>query len=141
MRILNILGALAFSALIFAPETFAQRGQGAWVERLELSSEQRSQVAELRSENMALMQQLRGELNQAQSAFGQALKDPGVDESALRILHAKLLEAKQKMTEARFEQMLKIRALLGAEQITFIPEPGANRRAKGSGVRARRLQQ
>ena len=90
------------------------------------------------------MQELRTQLVEARTAFASGLRDASVDEQGLRSLHERMLEIRRKLTDARFEQMLKIRALLGPDQIASIPEPRMGRRngrGKSGLGNQRRLQQ
>lgn len=99
------------------------------LERLNLSDDQRSQIQTLRETNQSEMKAGREAIRAAHAEL-RTLMQGEASESDLRTAHAKVQDLMQKQGNERFEQMLKIRAILTPEQRK---ELGAFRGDRGRG--------
>ncbi len=92
-------------------EVMAER----WLEDLNLSEEQRTQIRAIREGNQAEMQALHDQLRAEREAM-HTLMASDATEAELRSQHDKLQTLHQEVADQRFENMLAVRAVLTPEQ-------------------------
>jgi Spy/CpxP family protein refolding chaperone len=117
-KVISSVAVLGFT-LLTAGSALSDERSGGFLERiksqLDLSTEQREQlkaIAEPHRENRKAMHE---ELETARNGLEAALSSSATDQE-LRTLFETLKAAQEKMALARFEKILKIRAILTAEQ-------------------------
>ncbi len=127
-KTISILTFFTFllSALLFIPSADARgRGRGMgpddagpgprMLDLLDLSSEQKDQLKAIRRANRDNRNQIQDRIEDARDHL-QNLMQSDASEDELRAAHKKVQEAMQAAGNDRFEQMLKIRAILTPEQ-------------------------
>ncbi len=93
----------------------AERGGDRWMSNLNLSAEQQQQIEQIRQSSQDEFERLREQTRQAREQMRQLMSSNASD-SQLRNQHRQLQELNQQMGNLRFEQMLKIRAVLTEAQ-------------------------
>lgn len=91
------------------------RGGDRWISKLNLTPEQQRQIEQIRQSSQGEFERLREQTRQAHEQMRQLMSSNASD-SQLRNQHRQLQELNQLRGNLRFEQMLKIRAVLTEEQ-------------------------
>jgi Spy/CpxP family protein refolding chaperone len=91
------------------------RGGDRWISKLNLSADQQQQIEQIRQSSQGEFDRLQEQTRQAHEQMRQLMSDNASD-SQLRNQHRQLQELNQQMGNLRFEQMLKIRAVLTEAQ-------------------------
>lgn len=86
-----------------------------WLEELQLTEEQKTQIKDLREKHEAEMESYKSEIKSAQDEFKSSIQSNATDE-VLREKFQNVQTLKSKIGTLRFEQMLQIRSLLTEEQ-------------------------
>ncbi len=100
------------------------------MEQLDLTDEQKTQITELREKCMASQKETQDALKEAHKSFRQAMDNISSTDEDLKKMHASVEELKAKLSTARFEQALQIRAVLTDEQKTKFNELQKSMRGK-----------
>ncbi len=91
------------------------RGGERWISELNLTADQQQQIEQIRQSSQGEFERLREQTRQAHEQMRQLMSSNASD-SQLRNQHRQLQELNQQMSNLRFEQMLKIRAVLTEAQ-------------------------
>ncbi|MCO5144206.1 MAG: Spy/CpxP family protein refolding chaperone [Oligoflexia bacterium] len=116
----SIIGTLVVAALLLpAGEALAKRGgkwdRGKMMSELNLTSEQKDKMKEIRSKNKDAIKAQREEMKSAREALEEAMKGNASD-GDIRSKFEKVQAVQQKLAKDRFENVLAIRAILTPEQ-------------------------
>lgn len=113
------------------------RRGGGELERLNLSSEQRQDIEDIRNQYQEETQGLRQEMREAKQQL-QQLMSSNASDGDLRSQHDRVTDLHQEMAQTRFEQMLEIRSVLTPEQREQWAGQMQERRQGGRGERGNR---
>jgi Spy/CpxP family protein refolding chaperone len=128
---------MSFLACCFAIGSFASDldlPPGRWWEderlgaRIGLTTEQRAEIRDLVYEHARQMIDLTAAVRRSELELARIVEPPGFDPAAARRAFGQLQEARRALEDQRFEMLLAVRGVLGAEQWVTIQEL---RRAEG----------
>lgn len=108
------LGILIVAVLLASPAAYAKRG-GGWFKDLDLTKEQKQKLEAMRADSKDDRKDNREAMKTARKALAEAAKGDA-SEAQLRTLFNSLQDLHKKNATARFEKLLKIRAILTPEQ-------------------------
>lgn len=108
--------SLILLSLMLASPALAKRGRGEgkhgqMFKQLDLSSEQKTELKEIRESRKEKMKALKTTKKESGKTFREAMK-ADASNSSLKSLHNKMLTAGKQLKKYRFETMLKTRAVL-----------------------------
>ena len=92
-----------------------QKGEGRWLEQLNLSPEQVKKIEEIRNQHDSKIKLKSQELRQAHEQLRELMTEDA-STNAIRQQHSQVNRLRQEMGELRFERMLAIREVLEPEQ-------------------------
>jgi len=121
-------------------EEFQQRRREQFRQALNLTPEQTTQIDQIKEQGKQAKAGKREEF-QAARAQMQTLMAGDTSEDELRTQHRVLQDLRQEMSEARFENKLKIRQVLTPEQRTKMAELKQQHKGRGGRHRGHRQQQ
>ena len=136
----KFLAPVLVSVLIFGSFSAQARGQG-WhrphpkkagfmremFANLNLTEEQKTQLAEIRKKKMESMKPLREKSKEARKSFFEKLKSDTSEED-IRKAHSELATLRTQKADARFENMLAVRRVLTPEQRIQLAQNFKNRK-------------
>lgn len=129
LALVSLLGALTLPAVAHAqanPNGDRPNRMQRW-EQLNLTPEQRQQLSSLREQDKAQLKQLREQIKAAQTQLRQ-LWASNASEAQLSQQQAQLNVLKQQAQQLRFQQSLKLRAILTPEQRQQLQQQRSERR-------------
>ena len=88
-----------------------------WDHKMKLSTKERAQVKKLFQEDKEGVKALVEEMEESGQALKTKLKDPNASDEELNQHFQKFHEARQKLTQKRFDMNLKIRKVVGPEKM------------------------
>ena len=94
---------------------FGRKGEGRWLEQLNLSPEQVKEIQEIRNQHDSKIKRKSQELRQAHEKLRE-LMTADASTNAIRQQHSRVNQLRQEMGELKFERMLAIREVLEPEQ-------------------------
>ena len=134
MRIILLGLILALTTLSSGSAYGRDRGHGGrWMEKLNLTEEQKPKVKAIREESKAGKEALKEKAKAARQKLKEAIRADKSDAShdnTLRQLYGEVKKIQSQMHDARFEALLKIRKVLTPEQRQKMKVPGRHRMGK-----------
>lgn len=120
---------------MISPLSFAERGnksgkgEGGWLKKMDLTEAQMQEIKSIKEAGKESMQKKHAVIKSEKELLKTMIKGTSKN-SAVRSQHKKIKKLKNEISDARFENFLKIRAIIPPEKREFLKLPKDKRRGK-----------